>query len=408
MKSLFNQLPNSALLLIFMAALLSACTLGDVSDEINNQELTPEEIEAASQIMGQALSDDNDGVFSSLNDALTTVSSSGFGTSSQMKDDDDRRGYSGRGGEDNYQHDYDPETGTHTISFDRSVTKPNFKKSMSAVLTYVFTDLNGEFIADPKANNSSIENIDFTADKFGDMESRFRSSEFSRADTFAITGVSDATSIMTIDGLHYGNGSFNGVTPNGDTFERSYVNEINFLDIEINKDTVATYGSLTQGVTGTLTYELNIFKSRNGEGSSKTISGTIEMDGDGTALLRFANINRLFRVNLRSGFVTDDDDELESVVAAVDTLDQTVTLSNDILVVITDRTEIEGDDELETLEAVARALEAGSTVIAEVEGYRNPNNRLEFIADEIEFEFSDDDDDGNGDDDDDDDDNDDD
>lgn len=131
------------------------------------------------------------------------------------------------------------------------------------------------------------------------------------------------------------------------------------------------------------------------------------MDGDGTALLRFANINRLFRVNLRSGFVTDDDDELESVVAAVDTLDQTVTLSNDILVVITDRTEIEGDDELETLEAVARALEAGSTVIAEVEGYRNPNNRLEFIADEIEFEFSDDDDDGNGDDDDDDDDNDD-
>ncbi|HBX65747.1 MAG TPA: hypothetical protein DEG32_06190, partial [Balneolaceae bacterium] len=90
------------------------------------------------------------------------------------------------------------------------------------------------------------------------------------------------------------------------------------------------------------------------------------------ALLRFKNINRLFKVNLRSGFVTDDEDELESAVASVDTLNQTVTLRNDIVVVITDRTEIEGDDGLETLEDVLRALENNFTVKAEVEGYRNP------------------------------------
>jgi hypothetical protein len=128
------------------------------------------------------------------------------------------------------------------------------------------------------------------------------------------------------------------------------------------------------------------------------------MNGDGTALLRFENLNKLFKVNLRSGFVSDNEIDLESPVVAVDTLNQTITLQNDLLVLITDRTEIEGDDGLTSLEAVARALEANIAVKAEVEGYRNPQNRSEFIADEIEFERGDDDDDDDADDDDDDDD----
>lgn len=383
----FTTLSSAIILSIFM---LSACTLGDVSDEISNTELTPEEIDAASQIMGQALSDDNDGIFASLNDALATVSDEGFGTgTAKLKDgdDDDDDDYSGRGGESNYQYEYDPQTGTHTLSFDRQVSTPNFQKNLSAVLTYIFTDIDGGFIAQPRVNKESIENISFTAYKTGDIENRFRSSEFSRADTFAIGGLSSATSVLTLDGFHYGNGSFNGVRPNGDIFERSYVNEISFLDIEINKDTVAYYGSLQQGVTGTLSYEMNIFRSNNGNESTKTVSGTIVMDGDGTALLRFQNLNKLFRVNLKTGFVSDDDDDLEETVASVDVDNRTVTLSNNVLVIITERTEVEGDEGIESLEEVASALENGLTVYAEVEGYKNPQNQMEFIADEIEFEF---------------------
>lgn len=382
--------------IILPALLLSACTLGDVSDEISNTELTPEETDAASQIMGQALSDDNDGIFASLNDALATVSDDGFGTSpAKLKDDDedDDDDYSGRGAESNYTYEYDPQTGTHTLSFDRQVSAPNFQKNLSAVLTYIFTDINGGFIAQPRENKESIENIVFTASKNGNIENRFRSSEFSRADTFAIGGLSSITPVLTLDGFHYGNGSFSGVRPNGDTFERSYVNEISFLDIEINKDSLAYYGTLQQGVTGTLSYEMNIFKNNDGNESTKTVSGTIVMDGDGTALLRFQNLNKLFRVNLKTGFVSDDEEDLEQAVASVDINNQTVTLANDVLVVITERTEVEGDDGLESLEEVAAALENGLTVYAEVEGYTNPQNKLEFIADEIEFELEEDDDD---------------
>jgi hypothetical protein len=391
MKSIINRIPTTFLPLIALAAIISACSLGEVPDNIN-QELTAEEIEAATQIMGEALSDDNDGVFSSLDDALATVSTSNTGSDRRDKrdddEDDDFPGQSGQGGERNYQYDYDPATGTHTIQFDRSVNTQNFQKNVSAVLTYVFTELAGNFISAPRINKDRVENIDFTADKNGFTESRFRSSEFSRADTFSVTGISSATSTLTIDGIHFGNGTVNGVTREGDTFTKSFVNRIEFLDIQIDKDTVKQNGSLTEGVTGTLNYEMTIFNSTNGTGSSKDINGTIELDGDGTALLRFANINRLFRVNLRSGYVTDDDKELESIVTAVDTVNQSVTLRDDIKVVITERTEIEGDDGLENLEQVAVALEAGRAVKAEVEGYRNPNNKSELIAEEIEFEFA--------------------
>lgn len=406
MKTLIKNLTKATGFILASVVIFSACSLGDVSSELNNNELTQEELEAASQIMGQALSDDTDGVFSSLNDALATVSSDGFSTGNTAfkndGEDDDDDEYSGRGNERNLNYEYDPSTGTHTLSFERSVVKPNFEKNTSALLTYIFTDIDDQFIAMPRANRDQIENIQFTANRTGDLTSNFRSSDFSRADTFAIRGVSDATEILTLDGKHTGNGSINAVRKNGDTFERSFVNEINLLDVQINKDSVAFYGSLEQGVTGTLTYEMSMYKNTNGDESTKTVSGTIEMDGDGTALLRFANLPNLYKVNLKSGIVTDDEDELEAIVSEVDTVERTVLLSNNILVIITGRTEVEGDDGIETLEEVAAALEAGTTVYADVEGYISPQDQSRFIADEIEFEYQDDDDGEDSDDDDDD------
>ncbi len=398
MNSLFNKIPKSLLVVLVSASIISACTLSDFSDDPVNEQLTAEEIEAASQIMGQALSDDSDGLFSSLNDALANISSDNFENQARFKgddddDDDDRNDYSGRGSERNYQYDYNRATGMHTVSFEREIQRPHFQKSLSAVLTYIFTDESGKFIAAPRKNRERIETIDFTSSKTGSTVNRFRSSEFSRADTFAIAGVSAASPILSLDGIHYGNGTFNGVTKNGDTFQRSYVNNIQFLDIQINKDSVAANRSLSQGVTGTLTYEMSIFKSNNGQENSKTVNGTIEMTGDGSALLKFAKMERFFKVNLKTGFVSDEEDDFEAVVTSVDSVNNTVALDNGLTVIISERTEIDGDDGLETLEEVARALDAGYEVIADIEGYKNPQNESEFFADEIEFEFADTDDD---------------
>ncbi len=392
MKSTVTKFSKAFLLLFFSAMLISACTLGDVSDELNNDELTVEEMEEASQILGQSLSDDNDGVFSSINDALSDVSSDGFSSNGRFKQHGDDHGPGNghlnpnRGNERNYDYSYNPETGIHTISFERILDNENVQKNVSAVMTYLFTDMDGQFIEEPRKNYELIENIDFTSSKTGSMKNRHKESEFSRADTFSISGVSNSTSILQIDGNHYDNGTYHGVRGNGDTFERTYVNQINFLDIQIDKNLAEQNGSLEEGVTGVLTYEMTLYKNNNGEENTKTTSGTIEMAGDGTALLRFEDITKLFRVHLGSGIVTDDDAELEANVVSIDIENQTVVLENDLRVIITERTDIEGDDGLESLEAVAQALDAGIRIEAEVEGYRNPQNPNEFIAEKIEFE----------------------
>ncbi|WP_221930348.1 hypothetical protein [Gracilimonas mengyeensis] len=399
MKTLTNHFFR-LLVFVFTVTLAAGCTLGDVSENMDQDQLDAEEIEAASQIMGQALSDDNDGVFASLNDALTDISSSDFRANARFKSGPENgnghhgngngHGHSGRGNENDYEYSYDPVTGIHSISFDRSIDTENFQKTVSAQMTYIFTDDSGEFIEQPRENYELVENIDFTSLKTGTMTSLYKESEFSRADTFAITGVSDATPVMTIDGKHYGNGFYSGVRGNGNTFERNYVNEINFLDIQIDKALVDENGSLQEGVTGVLNYEMTLYKNNNGDESTKNITGTIEMDGDGTALLRFKNFTKLFEVDLGTGFVSDNEAEEEGIVDSVDVENGKVILDNGTLISVNERTEIEGDDGLVTLADVASAIAAGFVVEAEAEGYHNPQNRNELIADKIEFETDDD------------------
>ncbi|MFN1833616.1 hypothetical protein AB2B38_000020 [Balneola sp. MJW-20] len=394
MKSLTFFTKPTSLLILISATMISACTLGDINTDVPNTQLTEQELNEAGQILGQAIANDNDGLFGSIGDAIANVSESGIGTDSgRLKSDDDDDDYSGRGGERNYSYSYDPDTGIHTIQFNRTVTKPNFSKELNALLTYKFTDAEGGFIAAPRMNRDRIENIDYTSNRDGSVSSLYKNSEFIRIDTFSVTGVSDANPVLGIEGKHESSGDFNGVRKNGDTFEKNYVVEFEILDVQIEKDSVAANGNLSSGVTGTINYEMSFYKNRNGDSSTKTVSGTIEMDGDGSALLKFARFAKIFKVNLKSGFVTDDDDsdesEKEAEVISVDVENSTVTLANDLTVILTDRTEIKGEEGLETLQQVADALAAGTRVEAEVEGYRNPDDRSQIIAEEIEFELFD-------------------
>ena len=377
----------------------SGCSLSGIDSK--NQDITQEDLEAASQIIGESLSDESSGVMSSLNDAVATFSNNGFENTSPAKsvagstDDDDN---TGRGSESNFSYNYDPETGTHTISFTRSVNRGEFSKSVTDTLKYIFTDNQGNFIAAPRQNRDRVETIDFKGFKEGNVNLPNRTSFFVRTDTFLIDGLSSASSILAIDGVHNGEGNFQGTRDNGNSIERNYQLEINFLNIEVDKAVVEANRSLEQGVTGSLNYEINIEKINNGSTSTKSIVGTVEFNGDGTALLRFEGFQKLFQINLDDGNVRDGDEEFEGRVAGINVDRKIVELSNSRRIRIVNDTEVEFDDGLASLEDVAQALEAGEQVRAEGEGeIRNGN----FIASEIEFELDDDsdddDDDGDGD-----------
>lgn len=384
MKTLNNRFTQQEIYLwtlLFFAFLIiaSGCSLSGVDN--STEDVTEEDLQAASQILGESLSDETSGVMGSLNDAVTTISSDGFVRTSAAKGDEDDN--SGRGREFNFSYSYDPATGTHTLAFKRAVTEPDFSKSVTDTLKYIYTDNSGSFIAFPKANKERIETIDFKGFREGSLNSPRRNSFFVRNDTFLIDGVSEASNTLLIDGVHNGQGNFEGTNEEGIQLERDYTLEINFLDIQIDKPTVQKNQSLVQGVTGTLTYELVVTKTQNGSSSTKTIRGTIEMNGDGTALLRFERFRKLFQINLDDGDVRDQDDEFEGKVTGVNLERSTFAMANGRIVKITDNTVIDEEGDLFNLEQVARALEEGNRVRAEGEGFVDGDV---FVATEVEFE----------------------
>lgn len=377
-----NRYSRWAVALIALLVVATGCSISGIDKQ--EEEITEEDLQAASQILGESLSDETSGVMGSLNDAVTTISSEGFVRTSSPKaaDEDDN---SGRGREYNFSYTYDPATGMHTLAFKRAVSESNFSKSVTDTLKYIFTDNSGNFIAFPRQNKDRIESIDFKGFREGTVNSPERNSFFVRKDTFLIDGVSEASNTLFIDGVHNGEGNFDGTNDEGVQLQRDYELEINFLNIEIDKPTVQENQSLVQGVNGTLTYELVVTKTRNGSSSTKTIRGTIEMNGDGTALLRFERFQKLFQINLRDGDVRDQEDEFEGKVTRVNLDRSTFNLANGRTVRITDNTVIDEEGDLFNLEQVGRALEEGARVRAEGEGFVDGDV---FVADEVEFEIA--------------------
>lgn len=367
---------------ILLVAFSSACTLSNMGERQGS--ITKGDLQAASHILGESLSSNNSGVLLSLNDALTNISSSEFTQSTAQKGvlspPSIQSGHSGRGNETNYQHSYNPETGIHTVSFQRQVKRSLFEKSVTDNLKYIFRNNSGDFIQYPRQNSDRIEAITYNGRREGDISTLKKESFFVRQDTFLIDGMSDASPVLTIDGVHNGKGTIKIERPNKSALERSYVLEINFLNIEIKK-TAGGEINLQRGVTGTLSWEMTIEKSS----ASKTLSGTIELSADGTALLHFENFLKLFQVNMDNGDVKDLDHEFEGGVQSVNLNTKSVTLVNGQTVYLNNDTEFDADA-YPTLQSVQEALNNGLSIWTEGEGGMQ-NGR--FIVTEVEFENAD-------------------
>ncbi|MGF1669097.1 MAG: hypothetical protein ACFCU6_01510 [Balneolaceae bacterium] len=312
MKSLTNRLNDRFFWGIVITATLifSSCTIDSVDSTID--EATEADIEAAVQIIGESLSGQSDGILASLNDALAIPSQLGFESSVSSElatppasavSGDDEEDKTGRGREQNFSYSFDPETGTHSISFNRSVSITDFSKSLSATLNYIFLDSSGDFIRFPRAQRNRIETIDFEGVRSGSVETPRKKSSFEREDIFLIDGLSGSSRTVSIDGIHKGSGNFEALGAGDRMLQRTYSVQVEFLDVQINKEILRSDDNLQRGVTGTLTYEINITRTASGDTETKEMRGTIELTGDGTALLRFADFSNIFRIKLDDGLV---------------------------------------------------------------------------------------------------------
>ncbi|MDX1590400.1 MAG: hypothetical protein R3283_00475 [Balneolaceae bacterium] len=301
MKTIINQsiLAAAAMLIIF-----AGCnTVNPVQEE-----LTEEEIELTGEIVAESLSGQRGGLVATMYDAFSNVSQDGISYTGSVQaegapvaENDIKRS-----GESNWSVEYDPETGEHAITFNRYYEGPFVTKSLSVQNKYIFTNPDGEFLEFPRRDQNEIETIDFKGMKSGSVESERKSSSFTRVDTLFTSGLYSESPILTMEGSHDGEGDMTVQLRRADgVAERSYQVRLNLIDVQIDKAVVQANGNLEEGVTGLITYEIQLQQSMSGENREKTITGTIEMTGDGTALLRFDRITKVLRLGLSDGEVTD-------------------------------------------------------------------------------------------------------
>ena len=297
------KIPRIPLLLALLSVGFWSC-----SSVSNDTELISDaDLDMAAEIMGSSISDQQSGLMNSVYDALSTISSTGirYGNDQNflMKSDKDERG--GRGFERSFSHTYDSTTGVHTLSFDRSFEKGLFSSSISTLQEIQYVDLEGNFIAKPKLHRDAVNQINLHSTKSGQNSNPHKSSEFTKIDSLYFTGVHATQSLVRMDGSHHGFGSGAAVLRDSSSHSRSFEVKVVFDDIEIDKDTLAAYGNLENAVTGTLSYSMTMNKVINGVPEETVMEGTIDLEEDGTALMKFYKYDRLYRLGLRDGDVKE-------------------------------------------------------------------------------------------------------
>lgn len=307
--------PRLGLALVGLALVLSACdSTSTISDDPEVAALAADE---AAEVVASALSDTDGGFLASVDDMTAAVSHDAMGDSrivqvgrDRQRDNDGRRHRACRG---DHSLTYDEATGTHTVAYECSVQSLSFEKALAATLNYQFRTAEEEFIPRPWENWALVDSVAFDGVKTGSVK-RTRG-DASMESSFAQTG-SWALSQLSSDGpaLLAGTQSREGtrtrVTARG-TSTKDFSLTMSSDNIQIrNSD-----DGLTRSVTGTIEYSAVVEIETPVRTETKTVEGTIELDGSGRALLRVFGLGKVYRISLHDG--EQDGGETSGVQAAV-------------------------------------------------------------------------------------------
>lgn len=272
---------------------LSACSEADKTPSLSDEDT--QVIQAA---VATALADQNDGVMAELYDVTKELR---FGAPISGSVQNERPPRPGHGGERNYSRTYDPATGKHVISFEHSFTAPGISKSMSVYQEYIFTNPDGAFVQFP--GRFEVASIAFTGRREGSMTTPRHSSETNRRAQWTMSGLQSGSSTIVLNGSQTNEGEMTVNLREGGSASREYSMSLSFADVNIDKSFQAD-STLEDKVSGTITFEHTMKHTLpNGEVREKTNTGSIELTGDGRALLRIMGVRSLFAINLSTGAV---------------------------------------------------------------------------------------------------------
>ena len=344
--------------------------------------ITDQEIQLAGQIIGESISENQSGILSTFSEAFAIPTSSGLITGPSLLSSGSFRNI------EDYSYTYDSATGEHHVTYTVQRNTLLISSSTQVMLTYIFYDAGESTIEFPEQEMERIDAVDFKSEQSGTINTGSKNSVFSRTDRILLNGLNDQTDILTLDGFHSGEGLFSTTTATGNQIEREYLLDMNYLDIKINKAVVLLNRNFRNGVNGALSYESTVRVVNNGTsvetGNAKIVNGTIEMNGDGTALLNFRDQIEPIRLRLDDGDVFDDD-EFEGRITNVDLEKQIFTIANGQRIRIDNQTVID-DGDFQSLNDVAVALNNGQRIVAEGDYFHPDENVNLWVATKVEFE----------------------
>lgn len=355
---------------------LSACSIDGF--ENTSAPVTDEETQLAGQIIGESISENQSGMLSTFSEAFAVPTPSGLVTGPSLLSSGSFRN------QENYTHSYDAETGEHHVTYTVQRDNPLLSSTTDVSLTYIFYDAVENSIEFPEQHMNRIEAVDFRSEQSGNITTGSKNSVFNRTDRILMYGLTDQSKTLTLDGFHSGDGLFSVTDSTGSQIQREYTLDMNYLDIRIEKDIVLSNRNFRNGVNGALSYESTVRDNNGASESPKIVNGTIELNGDGTALLNFREQIEPIRLRLDDGEVFDED-EFEGRITDLDLDEQIFTIANGQRIKIDNQTEID-DSEYQTLEDVATAISNNRRIIAEGD-YLHPDENVNlWIATEVEFE----------------------
>ncbi|MDQ7039896.1 MAG: hypothetical protein Q9M35_03055 [Rhodothermus sp.] len=294
---------------------VAAC---DVLQNANETTLSEEDTRVVAEIVAQSLADQSDGMMTDLYDATATFDQNGmyyWGGSAASKDgdvvQDPMQGPRyWRGMRRGFRVDYDSATGTHTIRFIHEVSRPNFQKSIEAVLKYIFKDSEGRFIARPRVERERIASIEFEGFRKGSVAHRMpsgneRSASFERRAAWHVEGLEAESDTITFEGEQEMKGARRFVNRQGQEVEQEFRAHL-VTDGPIFILKPSETDSLEHLTYGTLAYQVRMVKRTGDKEVVHEVEGTIEMNGDGSALMRFYGVPHTYRIFLSTGEVKRD------------------------------------------------------------------------------------------------------
>ncbi len=296
---------------------ITACEITRFDDGMSN--LLPEEHIIAGNIIGESVSEEQGGVLSTYQEAFAIPTSSGllpgpsllsYGTLDPVR---------------GYVYSFDDRDGIHSVFFTREYPDADGTMKIEYELSYKFFDSNGNIIPKPGEHMAQIDGVEFKSLKIGEIRSESKESSFHRTDHLFIDGLQQSSREIQIDGLHAANGNFSQRLDDMSWANRDYILNIEYLDIRINKQVVSENKNFREGVFGAFSYEFNIQESSSND-QIRSVNGSIVLNGDGTALLRFRDDAEPYHVQLDNGSVMKRN-RFNGIVVQVDIASRYFTLN---------------------------------------------------------------------------------